>query len=291
MPYATMSDGVRLYYEEAGSGTPILFVHEYAGDWRAWEPQMRFFPRRHRCITYSFRGYTPSDVPDDPAKYGQDRVVEDMRDLLKALQIDKAHVVGLSMGGFAVAHFARLYPEHTLSTCICGCGFGAEKHLHAQFAAEATKNADRIRRQGQRTFADQYAVGPSRQRHRQKDPRGYAEFVEQLKSHDAVGAAHTMQEFQGKRPSLYDFEAEWAACTVPALIVAGDEDENVLVPSLWLKRVMGNAGLLILPQVGHTVNLEEPDALNRALSDFIALAEAGKWLPRETRPSATAVFR
>src|SRR5262245_34256385 len=211
MPHVTMNDGVRLYYEEAGSGTPILFVHEYAGDWRAWEPQMRFFPRRHRCITWSFRGYTPSDVPDDPAKYGQDRVVEDMRELLAALQIDKAHVVGLSMGGFAVAHFARRYPQHALSTCICGCGFGAEKHLHQHFQAEATKNANRIREQGQRAFADQYAVGPSRQRHRQKDPRGYAEFVAQLKSHDATGAAHTMQEFQGKRPSLYDFEADWAA--------------------------------------------------------------------------------
>jgi pimeloyl-ACP methyl ester carboxylesterase len=162
-----MNDGVRLYYEEAGSGTPILFVHEYAGDWRAWEPQMRFFARRHRCITYSFRGYTPSDVPDDPAKYGQDRVVDDMRDLLAALKIDKAHVVGLSMGGFAVAHFARRFPELALSTCICGCGFGAEKQLFEKFQAEAQANAARIRQQGQRAFAESYAVGPSRQRLRQ----------------------------------------------------------------------------------------------------------------------------
>jgi len=291
MPYATMSDGVKLYYEEAGSGTPILFVHEYAADWRGWEPQMRFFPRRHRCITYSFRGYTPSDVPDDPTKYGQDRVVDDMRDMLAALKIERAHVVGLSMGGFAVAHFARKYPGLALSTCICGCGFGAEKNLHARFAAEATANAGRIRQQGQRAFADAYSVGPSRQRHRQKDPRGYLEFVELLRAHDATGAAHTMQEFQGKRPSLYDFEAEWAACKVPALIIAGDEDDNVLIPSVWLKRVMDNAGLLVIPKAGHTVNLEEPDAFNRALWDFIVLVEAGKWLPRETPLGPGPVFR
>ena len=291
MPHATMSDGVRLYYEEAGSGTPILFVHEYAGDWRAWEPQMRFFSRRHRCITYSFRGYTPSDIPDDPTKYGQDRVVDDIRDMLAALKIDRAHIVGLSMGGFAAAHFARQYPQHCLSTCICGCGFGAEKALHAHFQAESAKNAARIREQGQRAFADSYGVGPSRQRYRQKDPRGFAEFMEQLRSHDAIGAAHTMAEFQGKRPSLYDFEADWARCTVPALIITGDEDDNVLVPNIYLKRHMANAGLLVMPKAGHAVNLEDPDAFNRAVWDFIVMVEAGKWLPRETPLGISPTFR
>jgi pimeloyl-ACP methyl ester carboxylesterase len=290
MPYITCDDGVRLYYEEAGSGSPILFVHEYAGDWRAWEPQMRFFTRRHRCITYSFRGYTPSDVPGDPAKYGQDRVVDDMRDMLDGLKIDKAHVVGLSMGGFAVAHFARRYPDRALSACICGCGFGAEKQLYLQFQAEAKANAERIRNDGQRAFADGYAQGASRQRHREKDPRGFAEFVEQLRAHDTTGAALTMQEYQGKRPSLYDFEAAWAACAVPSLIIAGDEDDNVLQPSLWLKRTMANAGLLVLPKAGHTVNLEEPEAFNRALWDFIVQVEAGKWTPRQAG-TGTSMFR
>ncbi|MBL8673618.1 MAG: alpha/beta fold hydrolase, partial [Rhodospirillales bacterium] len=148
------------------------------------------------------------------------------------------------------------------------------------FAAGSRANAEIIRRDGQRAFAESYGVGPSRLRHRQKDPRGFAVFMEELKGHDTVGAAHTMAEYQGRRPSLYDFEEEWKRCAVPALIVAGDEDDNVLQPSLYLKRVMGNAGLLVMPKAGHTVNLEEPDAFNRALWDFIALVEAGKWLPR-----------
>ena len=63
MPYAITSDKVRLYYEEVGQGTPILFVHEFAGDHRSWEPQLREFGKRHRCIAYAARGYTPSDVP------------------------------------------------------------------------------------------------------------------------------------------------------------------------------------------------------------------------------------
>ncbi len=290
MPLLTMNDGVRIHYEEAGEGTPLLFVHEYAGDWRAWEPQMRFFARKHRCITYSFRGYAPSDIPADPAKYGQDRVVEDMRDILDGLGIAKAHLCGLSMGGFAVAHFARRFPARALSAAICGCGFGAEKHLHAEFAAGARANGARILEIGQKAFAAEYGAGPSRLRHRQKDPRGYVEFMTQLAEHDTTGAALTMSEYQGKRPSLYDFEAEWRACMVPSLIVAGDEDDNVLVPSIWLKRTMGNAGLCVMPQAGHTVNLEDPDAFNRVVGDFIALAEAGRWTPRAV-PYQERMFR
>jgi 3-oxoadipate enol-lactonase len=282
MSYITCDDGVRLYYEEAGVGTPIVFVHEYGGDWRSWEPQMRFFSRRRHCVTYSFRGYTPSDVPDDPAKYGQDRAVDDIRDVLNGLKIDKAHIMGLSMGGFATAHFARRYPNRALSACICGCGYGAEKHLSQQFQAEAKANAERIRSEGQSTFADSYAHRPARLRLREKDPRGFAEFLEQLKQHDTTGAALTMQEYQGKRPSLYDFEAAWAACTVPSLIIVGDEDDNALQPSVWLKRTMVNAGLLVIPKSGHTVNLEDAEFFNRAVWDFITQVEAGRWSPRPT---------
>lgn len=88
-----------------------------------------------------------------------------------------------------------------------------------------------------------------------------------------------MAEYQGKRPSLYDFEAEFRRLDVPTLIVSGDEDGPCLQPSLWLKQIMPNAGLAMFPKTGHTVNIEEPDAFNRAVWDFIALVEAGKWLP------------
>jgi len=71
-------NGVNIYYEEAGSGVPILFLHEFAGDYRSWEPQMRFFARRNRCITLSYRGYPPSDIPDDPDAYSQDIFLDDI---------------------------------------------------------------------------------------------------------------------------------------------------------------------------------------------------------------------
>ena len=101
MPHLTTDDGIRLYYEEAGNGPVIVFVHEFAGDARSWEPQIRFFSGKYRCVTFNPRGYAPSDAPNHVACYSQERARDDIRSVMDALHIDKAHLVGLSMGGFA----------------------------------------------------------------------------------------------------------------------------------------------------------------------------------------------
>src|SRR6478609_132180 len=125
MPHLTTDDGVKLYYEETGKGIPIVFIHEFAGDYRSWEQQVRYFARYYRCIAVNARGYPPSDVPKDGGKYSQDRARDDIRAVLDALKIDKAHIVGLSMGGFATLHFGFTYPERARSLVIAGCGYGA----------------------------------------------------------------------------------------------------------------------------------------------------------------------
>src|ERR1700719_109115 len=137
MPHLTTDDGIRLYYEETGSGAPIVFVHEFAGDHRSWEPQVRCFARRYRCITYNARGYPPSDVPSDGERYSQERARDDIRAVLDALRLDKAHIVGLSMGGFATLHFGFAYPDRARSLAVCGCGYGAAPDERKKFMAEA----------------------------------------------------------------------------------------------------------------------------------------------------------
>lgn len=279
MPHAPTPDGVKLYYEETGSGTPILFVHEYSGDWRSWEPQMRFFARRHRCITYSFRGYPGSDVPADAEMYSQQHAVDDAKHVLDHLKIAKAHVVGLSQGAFATAHFGRCYPDRALSLTLAGIGSGASREGHEQFKKSAQATAQKIRATGMQKYAQSLTGNPTRSRFKQKDPRGFAEFVRHLGEHPDLGGANTMENFQGKRPSLYDFEDEWKKLDLPTLIICGDEDDPCLQPSLYLKHVLPNAGLAIFAKTGHTVNIEEPDSFNREVWNFIALVEAGKWTP------------
>jgi 3-oxoadipate enol-lactonase len=280
MPHATTPDGVKLHYEEAGSGTPILFVHEYCGDWRSWEPQMRFFSRRHRCITYSFRGYPGSDVPLAADMYGQQHAVDDAKNVLDHLKIPKAHVVGLSQGAFATAHFGRCYADRALSLTLAGVGSGAGREGHEQFKKDAVTTAGLIRKDGMAKYAESLTTNPTRSRFKLKDPRGFAEFAKHLAEHPDLGAANTMENYQGKRPSLHDFEDEWKALDVPTLIICGDEDDPCLQPSLYLKRVLPNAGLAMFAKTGHAVNIEEPDAFNRELWNFIVMSEAGKWTGR-----------
>ena len=204
MPHLTTDDGVKLYYEETGKGTPIVFIHEFAGDYRSWEQQVRYFARYYRCITVNARGYPPSDVPKDGTKYSQERARDDIRAVLDALKIDKAHIVGLSMGGFATLHFGFTYPDRARSLVIAGCGYGAEPDKRAQFSAEAEASAKRFEDLTMAKAAEAYALGPTRVQHQNRDPRGWREFADQLKEHSTEGAALTMRGVQAKRPSLFE---------------------------------------------------------------------------------------
>ena len=172
MPHATTDDHVTLYYEETGAGTPVIFVHEFAGDLRSWEPQMRHFGQRRRAIAYNARGYPPSAVPEDPAQYSQDRAADDIAAVLDHLGIGQAHVVGLSMGGFATLHFGFRHPGRALSLVVAGCGYGAEPAQAGRFKAEAATIAETLKRDGMAAFAARYAYGPTRVQFENKDPRG-----------------------------------------------------------------------------------------------------------------------
>src|ERR1700688_1706497 len=225
MAHLTTDDGVKLYYEETGSGTPVVFVHEFAGDLRSYEPQLRYFSRRYRCIVYNARGYPPSDVPDNFERYSQDRARDDIRAVLDGLSIAKAHVVGLSMGGFATLHFGLQYPERALSLVVAGCGYGAQPGKREQFQEEVEQTAQRIGSLGMETAASDYALGPTRVQLQNKDPRGWAEFARMLAEHSSMGSSLTMRGVQKRRPSLYDLVERMKRLTVPTLIVTGDEDE------------------------------------------------------------------
>lgn len=291
MPYATTDDGVRLYYEEAGQGTPIVFVHEFGGTLQSWEPQLRHFARRHRCIAYAARGYPPSDVPDDVERYTQARAARDIAAVLDAAGIERAHVVGLSMGGFAALHFGLDFAARATSLVVAGAGYGAEKQFESYFREVSLEVAAQFERQGSEQFAKTYSLGASRVQFQNKDPRGWREFAELLGRHSEVGAASTMRGVQARRPSLYDLEARLRTMDVPTLVMVGDEDDHCLQPGIYLKRVIPACGLLVLPKTGHTINLEEAALFNQLVGEFIATVEAGRWLPRDPRATPAQIMK
>jgi pimeloyl-ACP methyl ester carboxylesterase len=291
MPHLTTDDGVRLHYEETGTGTPIVFVHEFAGEAASWEAQLRHFGRKHRCIAYNARGYPPSDVPAEDRFYSQQRACDDIRAVLDGLGIETAHIVGLSMGGFATVHFGLNHAKRARSLAIAGCGYGAEREKRELFRTESAAIAADIEANGMAAFVAGYGLGASRVQLLAKDPRAWREFMAHFAKHDARGSALTLRNVQGQRPSLYDLADRLAKIAVPTLIVTGDEDFNCLQPSLFLQRVIPSAGLAILPKTGHMVNLEEPAAFNRLVDDFIGLAEAGRWGPRDPRANPNELMR
>jgi 3-oxoadipate enol-lactonase len=283
LPYALTPDNVRLYYEETGQGTPVLFVHEFASDHRGWEPQLREFGRRYRCIAYSARGYAPSDVPADKGAYTYKHVMRDCVAVLDHLKIDRAHLVGLSMGGYTTLQVGLNHPARARSMTLAGTGSGSERWFTQEFHKHSQAVADQFEREGSAAAAATYGRSPSRIPFEVKDPRGFAVFQAMLAEHDAQGSANTSRGFQGARPSLYDFEAEIKTLTIPALIIVGDEDERCIEPSLFLKKTLAASGLLVLPRTGHVVNLEEPDLFNQALGDFLVRVDGGCWAPRDPR--------
>jgi 3-oxoadipate enol-lactonase len=280
MPYAAARDATRLYFEEAGSGSPILFVHEFAADYASWEPQMRYFARRHRCIAYSARGYTPSEVPAADA-FTHEHFRDDAVAVLDHLGIERAHLVGLSMGAYSSLQVGLHRPERVLSLTLAGIGTGSEPAHMEAFRDSAQRNARDFETLGSREVAKVYARSPNRIPFKVKDPRGFAEFVDALSRHDAQGSAHTQRGFQGNRPSLYALEDQIQRMSSPVLIICGDEDDACIQPSLFLKQHIPASGLAMFPKTGHILNLEEPALFNETLARFLALVEADRWSPRD----------
>ena len=276
MPHARVN-GVNLFYEETGQGVPLVFVHEFAGDYASWHLQVRFFSRRYRTIAYNARGYPPSDVPDDPRAYSQDQAVDDIVGVLDHLGIAKAHVCGLSMGGYASLHFGLRYPQRALSITVAGAGYGSVAAERDRFRKDSEEVARRFEADGMAKVAEFYTKGPTRVQFMDKDPRGWKEFYDQFAAHSAKGHALTMRGVQMSRPSIYELEAGLEKLEVPTLIVTGDEDDPCLEPGIFMKRKIRAAALVVLPRSGHTINLEEPEAFNRALLDFLTAVDGGRW--------------
>jgi pimeloyl-ACP methyl ester carboxylesterase len=289
VPRATTSDGVGLHWEDSGSGTPILFVHEFAGDHRSWAQQVRHFAKSHRCLAYAARGYPPSDVPRDESSYSQARAVEDAVSVLDSAHAEKAHVVGLSMGGFATLHLVLAHPDRVRSAVVGGVGYGAQPEKQEQFRKESNAIAEAFESQGSAAVAESYAVGPARVQLENKNPEAWRDFKHALAQHDAIGAANTMRGVQAARPSLYAMQEQLRAVRTPVLILAGDEDEGSLEPSVMLKRTIRTSALAILPRTGHTLNLEEPELFNATVERFIAAVENGEWGTRDPRATAGSI--
>jgi len=276
MPYVDAS-GARLYVEASGQGYPIIFIHEFASDLRGWESQFEHFSRGFRCIAYNARGYPPSDVPEDAACYGWELAVDDIAAVMHGLSIERAHLVGLSMGGYAALQFGLRYPEKVSAIVAASVGSGSHPTQRDAWLRETSVLSRIFIDHGMVAMAERMARGPARIQLKYKDPGSWQEFIFRLRQHSPQGMSHTMARCQALRPSLHDLRDQFSEMTTPVLLAVGDEDAACLETNLMLKSALADAGLWICPNTGHGINLEEPAAFNAQIESFLAAAERGGW--------------
>jgi pimeloyl-ACP methyl ester carboxylesterase len=268
-------NGVDLYHEVTGDGTPLVWSHEFGGDFRSWEPQVRYFSRRHRVVTYNHRGYPPSSVPKGATEYSQGLLVEDLYQLLLHLGLGPVHLGGCSMGANVARDFAIAHPELLRSLVMVGAGAGSVNR--AAFLAGQAEIAAALDREGQAGRIRNFESIPTRATFKRKDPRGFAEFLRQASEHDAQACAHLAREVMSKRKTVPELEAGLHALRVPTLIMVGDQDAPCVEPSIMMRAFIPYAGLVVFPACGHTPNIEEPGLFNLHVAEFLAAVEAGRW--------------
>jgi len=274
------ANGVEIYYEVTGQGYPLIWSHEFGGSYDSWEAQVKFFSRRYQVITYAARGWPPSDVPEDPAAYTQDIVVNDLYLLMRHLNISEAHIGGLSMGGSVALNFGIAHPEMAKSLIVASAGSGSTNR--DTFLSTGQSMADRLLSEGMVPVAKDYGTTNIRVQLRRKDPMGFETFARLLSEHSATGSALTYQGFVMNRPTVFELENKLKSLRVPTLIMIGDEDEPCIEPGIFMKRTIPVSGLSCFPQSGQAINLEEPDLFNRTVLDFLTAVEAERWAESPT---------
>lgn len=276
MPELKSGDAA-IHYEVSGSGPPILFAHESTGDYANWQAQVEHFARRFTCIAYNSRGYPPSGVPSSPDSYSQEIFVSDMLAVLDSLKVERAHIVGLSMGSMTSLHFGLRHPDRALSIVLAGTGPGQSRAAVEAFNAQVQALADQLETRGWGAIMEDYDAAPDRRQLRWKNPSVHRIYLERLRNRDEAVSARILRRVVCTRPVLAELKDELAEMDLPVLIATGDQDPDCLPTSLYLQSVLRRSGLAVFPRTGHAVNLEEPHLFNDLLDGFYQSLAAGKW--------------
>ncbi len=267
MPRLETAAGVELFYKSRGKGPPIVFVHEFAGSYRSWDEQMGSLCGAFRTIAYNCRGYPPSGVPDDPKQYSQQLSVTDLHRLLTVLRLERVALVGLSMGGNIALNFGLRYPDRVTRLVVAATGSGSDPDIG--FSTQFPSVADRLEREGARSVGQEYLSGPTRIQLKRKRPEIWRKQFNEFCALSPRGLANTIRGSILPRPPVYDLEGQLRKSPIPILVIAGDEDGPTINPSRFIAENSPHGRLEIFGGTGHALNLEEPEAFNNALTQFL----------------------
>ncbi len=274
-------EGAHLHYEVCGRGPAIAFAHGLGGSQMSWWQQVSHFARTHTCITFAHRGFAPSAVDagaPDPARYA-----DDLRSLLDHLGIERAHLVGQSMGGWTVVEFCLRHPQRVASLVLSATTGsidharipGADRRALAEWRARSTQAAAQCR-----AAAVHPAAGPRMAREQPALHLLYQHIDELSRGLDKETVRSRLQAMRVRAP-------EGLAATGVALLLVSPQ-EDIVIPPPALQALAGavpGARLVQLPETGHSPYFERAETFNRCLDDFFRSVERD---PRHTTIGASA---
>ena len=250
MPFANLN-GIRIYYEVSGGGPAVLLTHGYSATGRMWEPQRAALGDRCRLITWDMRGHGETDSPEDPLQYSEALTVADMRTLLELLGVDQAVVGGQSLGGYMSLAFYRDHPQMARALVICDTGPGFRNpEARAAWNRVAEERARELEKRGLSALGSTPEVQATARYHR-----------------SAQGLAHAARGMYAKFDSTVIDSLP--RVRVPTLVIVGEQDEPFLAASQYMAAKIPGARLEVIPGAGHAANLDQPEAFNRLLLDFL----------------------
>lgn len=276
MPELQTVDGVSIHYEETGTGAPIVFVHEFGGDYRSWHLQVAQLSRSFRCITYSARGFLPSAVPQDRSQYGQSYSTSDLLALMDHLGLEAANVVGTSMGSFTSLDFALTHPDRVASVTLVGNSSGPrDDQERIRYRQEWIGHEAKLREErGGEGAVAVLEDDPAYQSFQKNDPENWAIYARNLRGQSSEGAVHVLSTVHWNRRSLFEDQARLAVFEKPVLLVTGDEDYYLVgETNAFLQDILPNVTWHRFPGTGHLVNIEQAAEFNRLLADLAVRPE------------------
>jgi pimeloyl-ACP methyl ester carboxylesterase len=243
-------NGVHLHYETYGEGPAILLSHGYSATSEMWRTQIEPLSLRHRLVIWDMRGHGLSDYPDDPSAYSEEATVADIAALLDAVGADRAIVGGLSLGGYMSLAFHRVHSNRVRALLIIDTGPGFKNdEARERWNQRSQEYASRFEKEGLgylRSLTPEMAMST----HRSAD--------------GLIRAARGMLIQRDDRvirslPGIH----------VPSLIIVGANDTPFLPAAEYMTAKIPHATKVVIPDAGHSSNIDQPERFNQALLQFI----------------------
>jgi pimeloyl-ACP methyl ester carboxylesterase len=256
-----------LSVEESGSGDPVVLIHGLACGKRMWFHQVRALRPSFRVITYDQRGHGLSDAPSDPALYSPAHLAGDLVGLLDALKIERAAVVGFSLGGGPALALAAAAPARVSRLVLADVGAGADDMWKSQWLSRRWTSfidrgetdelvCDMLRSEFFKRFAT-----------RSVQSRDYMAGL--IRATPILGLQNILSEVLAKRKSLFRMTTVLKSLQVPTLILIGRHDNVCRVSGHLLAETIPNASLRWIADAGHMAPLENAAMFTLELQKFL----------------------